>query len=185
TEEHVERSTALHTTVKGRTACLVGPLARYSHNFEQLTPLAKQAAHAAGLGPTCRNPFKSILVRGVEVVFAFEEALAIIENYEMPDEPAVTVQPRVGTGYGCTEAPRGICYHRYTIDDRGTVLDAKIVSPTAMNLRSIENDLWAFISANLHLPKEKLQWRCEQTIRNYDPCISCSAHFLKLELDET
>ncbi|MBI2094743.1 MAG: Ni/Fe hydrogenase subunit alpha [Candidatus Omnitrophica bacterium] len=184
TEEHVERSTALRTSVKGRGVCFVGPMARYNLNFNQLSPVAKEAARAARLGPICRNPFKSILIRGVETIFAFEEALRIIEHYEVPDPPAVEVKPRAGTGYGCTEAPRGICYHRYTIDDRGAILDAKIVSPTAVNQKAIEGDLWRFIPKNLGLSKEKLQWRCEQAIRNYDPCISCSAHFLKLELDD-
>jgi coenzyme F420-reducing hydrogenase alpha subunit len=183
TEEHVAHSTALHTIVKGRDACHVGPMARYSLNFDKLSPLAQEAARAAGLGTECRNPFQSIIVRSVETVYAFDEALRIIESYQMPDQPAVDVQPRAGTGYGCTEAPRGILYHRYTIDDKGTILDAKIVSPTAVNQKSIENDLWHFVPPNINLPEEKLKWQCEQAIRNYDPCISCSTHFLKLEIE--
>jgi coenzyme F420-reducing hydrogenase alpha subunit len=182
-EEHVEHSTALQTTVKGRGACLVGPLARYSLNYDLLTPAAKEAAQAAGLGRECRNPFQGIIVRSVETVYAFEEALRIIEHYEMPAQPSVEVKPRAGTGYGCTEAPRGICYHRYSIDDNGTILDAKIVSPTAVNQKAIENDLLHFVKRNIELPKDKLQWQCEQTIRNYDPCISCSTHFLKLNIE--
>lgn len=184
-EEHLEHSTALHTKVKGRSFCQVGPLARYNLNFDELLPAAKAAAKKAGLGPTCRNPFKSIIVRCVETVYAFEEALKIVEEYEEPDAPAVEVRPRAGTGYGCTEAPRGICYHRYTIDGQGIIQDAKIVSPTAVNQKSIENDLWQFIPANLHLPDDQLEWQCEQAIRNYDPCISCSAHFLKLKVDRS
>ena len=182
-EEHVEHSTALHTNVKGRSFCQVGPLARYNNNFNQLLPISKDAAKKAGLGPTCRNPFKSIIVRCVETVFAFEEAVKIVDEYEEPDAPAVEAKPRAGTGYGCTEAPRGICYHRYTIDDNGIIQDAKIVSPTAVNQKSIESDLWQFVPKNLHLSEDKLEWQCEQAIRNYDPCISCSAHFLKLKVD--
>ncbi|MBI4387738.1 MAG: nickel-dependent hydrogenase large subunit [Candidatus Omnitrophica bacterium] len=182
-EEHVPHSTALQTVVKGRASCHVGPLARYNLNFHQLSPIAKKVAREIGLGPVCRNPFKSLLVRGVETLYAFDEALTIVKSYEEPDRPAVEVKPRAGTGYGCTEAPRGICYHRYTIDDSGTILDAKIVSPTAVNQKMIENDLWNFVTPNVDLPQEELQWKCEQAIRNYDPCISCSAHFLKLELD--
>jgi coenzyme F420-reducing hydrogenase alpha subunit len=184
-EEHVPHSTALHSYVKGRGPCHVGPLARYSMNFDQLTSLAKEAAREAGLAETCYNPFKSIIVRGVEVVFAFEEALRIIDEYEEPDHPYEKVEPRAGTGFGCTEAPRGICYHRYTIDDSGTIQDAKIVSPTAVNQKTIERDLWHFVESNLDLPDEELQWQCEQAVRNYDPCISCSAHFLKLEVERT
>lgn len=184
-EEHVAHSTALHTRVVGRESCHVGPLARYTMNFEKLTPLAKASAREAGLAESCRNPFKSIIVRGVETVFAFEEAIRLIEQYEEPDRPYLDVEPRAGTGYGCTEAPRGICYHRYTIDDAGTIQDAKIVSPTAVNQPTIENDLRHFVEPNLDLPDDRLQWECEQAIRNYDPCISCSAHFLKLEVDRS
>jgi len=182
-EEHVEHSTALHTYVKGRGSCFLGPMARYSLNFDKLTPLAQETARSAGLDSQCLNPFKSIIVRSVEVVYAFEEALRIIEEYEMPDRPAFEVEPRAGTGYGATEAPRGICYHRYTIDGDGTILDAKIVSPTAVNQKTIENDLRHYIPPNLNLPDDKLQWQCEQAIRNYDPCISCSAHFLNLQIE--
>lgn len=182
-EEHLPHSTALHTHVNGRGACHVGPLARYTMNYDQLTPLAKDAARSAGLDKRCFNPFQSIIVRGVEVIFSFEEALRLIENYEEPDRPFVPVEPRAGTGYGCTEAPRGICYHRYTIDDHGTIQDAKIVSPTAVNQKTIESDLWHFVEPNLDLSDDELQWQCEQAIRNYDPCISCSAHFLKLKVE--
>jgi coenzyme F420-reducing hydrogenase alpha subunit len=184
-ESHAAHSTALQTAVKGRGSAHLGPLARYSLNFDRLTPGAKKAASDAGLGETCRNPFKSIIVRAVEVVYAFEEALRIIDAYEEPTHPAAEVRPRAGTGYGCTEAPRGICYHRYTIDSAGTITDAKIVSPTAVNQKTIEKDLRYFIEPNLNLSEEKLKWECEQAIRNYDPCISCSAHFLKLKLDRT
>ena len=184
-EEHVPHSTALHSFVKGRGPCHVGPLARYTMNYDKLTPLAKESAAAAGLGERCINPFKSIIVRGVEVVFAFEEALRLIDEYEEPDRPFVDVRPRAGTGYGCTEAPRGICYHRYTIDDSGTIQDAKIVSPTAVNQKTIEKDLWHFVEPNMHLPDDELKWQCEQAIRNYDPCISCAAHFLKLEVERS
>jgi coenzyme F420-reducing hydrogenase alpha subunit len=183
-ESHVEHSTALHTHLEGGANCFLGPLARYSLNFDKLASLAQDAARRAGLGQRCFNPFKSIIVRCVEVLHSFEEALEIIENYEEPDKPAVEVQPRAGTGYGSTEAPRGICYHRYTLDEQGIILDAKIVSPTAVNQATIEKDLWHFVEPNIKLPKDKLQWKCEQAIRNYDPCISCSAHFLKLDIDQ-
>jgi coenzyme F420-reducing hydrogenase alpha subunit len=182
-EEQAPHSTALRTSVKGRGGCHVGPMARYSLNFDKLTPLAKEAARTAGLNSVCRNPFKSILVRAVELVFAFDEAVKIVNEYEEPDRPAIEVKPRAGTGYGCTEAPRGICYHRYTLDEKGTILDAKIVPPTAVNQKTIENDLRNFVELNINLPKNDLQWKCEQAIRNYDPCISCSAHFLKLKID--
>ena len=182
-EEHVPHSNALHSVHKGRGSYHVGPLARYSLNFDRLHAVAQEAAREAGLGPVCRNPFKSILVRGVELVQACEEALRIIASYEPPAEPAVPVKPRAARGHGCSEAPRGILYHRYTLDADGMILDAKIVPPTSQNQKTIESDLWRFVGQNLHLPDDKLTWRCEQAVRNYDPCISCATHFLKLTLE--
>ena len=182
-ECHVERSTSLHSIHKGHGSYLVGPLARFNNCFDWLTPRAKDAARQAGVEPVCRNQFKSIIVRGVECLYALEEALRIIDSYELPDKPYIEAQPRAGVGCGCAEAPRGICYHRYRIDERGIILDAKIVPPTSQNQGIIESDLRHFVEQNLDLPNDKLQWQCEQAIRNYDPCISCSCHFLKLHID--
>jgi sulfhydrogenase subunit alpha len=183
-EEHVPHANALHSVLKERGAYFVGPLARYNVNFDKLSSLAQQAARDAGLGPACRNPFKSIIVRSVETVYACDEALRIIDEYEMPEKAAVEVQPCAGTGCGCTEAPRGILYHRYRVDDQGVILDAKIVAPTAQNQKSIERDLWQFVPKYMDLPPDQLTWRCEQAIRNYDPCISCATHFLKLHIEQ-
>jgi coenzyme F420-reducing hydrogenase alpha subunit len=152
-------------------------------NFDKLTPLAQEAARDAGLGPTCRNPFQSIIVRSVETLYACDEALRIIEAYEMPEKPAMEIQPRAASGHGCTEAPRGILYHRYRLDNHGVILDAKIVPPTSQNQKTIERDLQNFVPKYVHLPQQKLVWQCEQAIRNYDPCISCATHFLKLEIE--
>ena len=182
-EEHMPYSSTLHSVYKDHGPYFVGPLARYNLNFDRLTPLAQEAARSAGLAPECRNPFKSIIVRSVETVYACEEALRIIDQYEMPEKPAVEVKPHASRGCGCTEAPRGILYHRYRIDDNGTILDAKIVPPTAQNQRIIESDLREFVSKNLKLTQEKLTWQCEQAVRNYDPCISCSTHSLKLTIE--
>lgn len=183
TEEHVEHSNALHSVLKGRGNYFVGPLARYNLNFDKLPRSVQKAAKEAGLGPVCKNPFKSIIVRAVETLYACEEALRIINEYEMPEKPFVEVRPRAGVGCGCTEAPRGILYHRYRIDDQGAILDAKIVPPTSQNQKTIESDLWHFVPKNINLPKEQLTWKCEQAIRNYDPCISCATHFLKVEIE--
>ena len=182
-EEHVKYSNALHSVLKARGAYLVGPLARYSLNFEQLSPLAKQAAREAKLGKECRNPFQSIIVRSIETVYACDEALRIIENYEPPEHAAVEIEPLAGTGCGCTEAPRGILYHRYRIDAEGLIADAKIVPPTSQNQKMIENDLRDMVLHYQALPDDKLLWQCEQTVRNYDPCISCATHFLKLHVE--
>ena len=185
TEEHMEHANALHSVHNGYGNYFVGPLARYSLNFDKLSPLAQQLAREAGLSTTCRNPFKSIIVRAVETVYICDEALRIISEYEMPDRPAVEIKPHAGTGYGCTEAPRGILYHRYRLDDKGVILDAKIVPPTSQNQRTIENDIRNFVPRIIDLPKDKLTWKCEQAIRNYDPCISCATHFIKLDIERT
>jgi coenzyme F420-reducing hydrogenase alpha subunit len=182
-EEHVQHSNALHSVLKQHGAYFVGPLARFALNFDRLSPLAQQAAREAGLGPVCRNPFKSIIVRSVEILYACDEALRIIEQYEAPEKPAVDIQPRAATGYGCTEAPRGILYHRYRVDEQGTILDVKIVPPTSQNQKTIEQDLGEFVPKFLNLAEEDLRWQCEQAVRNYDPCISCATHVLRLEVD--
>ncbi len=182
-EEHVQHSNALHSVLRQHGAYFVGPLARYSLNFDRLSPLAQEAARGAGLAPVCRNPFKSIIVRSVEILYACDEALRIIEQYEPPEKPAIDIHPRAATGYGCTEAPRGILYHRYRLDEEGSILDAKIVPPTSQNQKTIEQDLGQFVPKFLNLPEEDLLWQCEQAVRNYDPCISCATHFLRLEID--
>jgi coenzyme F420-reducing hydrogenase alpha subunit len=181
-EEHVAHSTALRSRLRERGAYLVGPLARYNLNFDRLTPLAQEAARSAGLGPMCRNPFRSIIVRAVEMVYACDEALRLIGDYEMPEAPSVGVPPRAATGHGCTEAPRGLLYHRYTLDDAGGIVEAAIVPPTAQNQVTIEDDLRRVVQQSLTLPTDKLTWRCEQAVRNYDPCISCATHFLRLQI---
>jgi sulfhydrogenase subunit alpha len=182
-EEHVEWSTALHSRAIERDNYLVGPLARYALGADRLSPLAREAAKEAGLDPGERNPFRTIVVRSVELVYAADEALRLIAEYEEPDAPSVEVVPRAGVGYGCSEAPRGICWHRYEIDDEGTILEAKIVPPTSQNQKTIESDLRGVVERYADLPDAELSLRCEQAIRNYDPCISCSTHFLKLEVD--
>ena len=183
TEEHVEYSNALHSVLKQQAPYFVGPLARYNLNFDRLSPLAQEAARKAGLAPICRNPFQSIIIRSIEILYACDEALRIIAQYEPPERPANPTPVRAASGCSCTEAPRGILYHRYRVDGQGTILDAKIVPPTSQNQKVIEQDLSHFIPRFLTLPENELGWRCEQAVRNYDPCISCATHFLKLEID--
>ncbi len=183
TEQHVAHSNALHASLRDVGPYVVGPLARYSLNHDRLPPAARQAADAAGLGPTCRNPFRSIVVRAVELVVACEEALRIIDDWSDGGIASVPVPPRAGVGYGATEAPRGALFHRYELAEDGTVLDAQIVPPTSQNLASMELDLRGFVQTRLALDDEELTRQCEQAIRNYDPCISCATHFLDLTVE--
>ena len=182
-EQHVEHSTSLHSIVKERGEYFVGPLARYSNNFDKLPAVVQQAARDVGLGKTCTNPFKGIIIRSLETLYACQEALRIIDNYEVPAKPFVDVPPRKGTGYGATEAPRGMLLHMYRIDDKGVIQEAHIVPPTAQNQKVIESDLFDFVGKHIDLPQAELTWKCEQVVRNYDPCISCSCHFLRLTIE--
>lgn len=181
-ETQVPHSTALQATLDGRRH-LTGPLARYSLNHDKLSPLARDAAAAAGLGSECRNPFRSIIVRAVEVVYAVEEALRIIEDYQRPARPFLEVEARPGVGHGVSEAPRGLLYHRYEIDADGLIAGAVIVPPTSQNQAAIEDDLARVVVAGEGLDDAALTAMCERAIRNYDPCISCATHFLTLHVD--
>jgi coenzyme F420-reducing hydrogenase alpha subunit len=182
-ESHVEWSNALHARLKTGGSYHVGPIARYALNSDRLTPRARDVADEVGLGPVCTNPFRSIVVRVIEIVFACEEALRLIASYERPAEPYLDVEPRQAVGFGASEAPRGLLYHRYAIDGDGAITEAHIVPPTSQNQLSIEDDLRAYVVGRTRLSDEELQWQLEQAIRSYDPCISCATHFLDLTVD--
>jgi sulfhydrogenase subunit alpha len=183
-EIHIPYTNALQSVLKARGIYFVGAMARYSLNFHRLAERSRAAAIEAGLGETCSNPFKSIIVRSVEILYACEEAIRIIEDYQEPPSPSMEVDVRGATGSGCTEAPRGILYHRYNVGEDGLITEAKIVPPTSQNQAQIEDDLRKLAPLYVDLPDDQLQWRCEQAIRNYDPCISCATHFLKIDKKE-
>ncbi len=175
----------MHARLRERGAYLVGPMARYALHRGLLSPDALAAADEVGLEPVVLNPFRSIIVRAVELVHACDEALRLIAEYEEPSSPSIDVVPQAGWGHGASEAPRGTLYHRYRLDEAGTILDAKIVPPTSQNQKMIEEDLFAFVSGHADLAEDELRLRCEQAIRNYDPCISCATHFLTLDVERT
>lgn len=182
TEEQSAHSTALWSSHLGR-AYLVGPLARFALGRAHLSTEVRAEARAAGLDGGCRNPFQSIVVRALETLEACTRALQIVEAYEEPDPPRLEVQPRAGIGHGASEAPRGLLYHRYRIDAEGRIEEAVIVPPTSQNQRVIAGDVRRVVESGLDLPREQLAWRCEQAIRNHDPCISCATHYLRLEVE--
>ncbi|KOG87453.1 dehydrogenase, partial [Streptomyces varsoviensis] len=191
TEHQVPYSTALQATLGGERY-LTGAMARFAISGRWLSPLAQEAAREGGLGDplagaVCRNPFRSIVVRAVEALYAIDEALRIIDAYEPPDRPYVDVRPRAGTGHGATEAPRGLLYHRYTLDADGIVTAATLVPPTSQNQGAMEEDLRRLVQDRLDAGEQdtdaELTALCERGIRNHDPCISCSAHFLDLTVD--
>lgn len=184
-EEHVPWSNALRARVRERGAYLCGPLARFNLCWEQLSPSVQELSRRAGLVPPCRNPFRTLLVRMVEIAQALTEAISLIEAYAPAAAPFVEAAPRAGVGHGATEAPRGLLYHRYALDEAGTILDARIVPPTSQNQLAIEDDLRALAPTLAALPPEQATHRAEQAVRNYDPCISCATHFLTLHLERT
>jgi coenzyme F420-reducing hydrogenase alpha subunit len=182
-EEQVPYSNALQCRLADGMPYLCGPMARLHHHRDRLHPAAAEALRTAGLTLPMRNPYRSIVVRAIEIAHAFAEAIDIIDTYEEPDPPFVEVAPRATAGAGATEAPRGLLWHRYSLDAGGLVEDARIVPPTSQNQARIERDLAGLASALLTLPHDAATLRCEQLIRAYDPCISCATHFLRLTIE--
>ena len=181
-EIHLAQSTSLYSKMLPNTTYLLGPMARFNLNRKQLSPIVKDAAQSIGFEEICRNPFRSIIIRALEVLYACDEALRIIDAYDSENlPPSVDMKGRAGIGYGVSEAPRGLLYHRYTLNEEGRIVNAKIAAPTSQNQKVIEEDLFDFVKMNLPLSDKELTYRCEQSIRNYDPCISCSTHFLRLD----
>jgi coenzyme F420-reducing hydrogenase alpha subunit len=183
-EQQVPYSNALHSVIRGKGSYLVGPLARFNLNFDRLPAVAREAALETGLAPPVRNPFRSIVVRAVELVFACSEALRIVREYQPPASARVEAAPRVAVGQAITEAPRGLLYHRYALDENGLIVDAKIVPPTSQNQKRIEDDLREYAAQVIGESLDRATWKCEQAIRNYDPCISCATHFLRLKVEK-
>lgn len=181
-EEQVPYSNALRAHVRQRGASLCGALARFGLDADYLGDVAREAARSVELTAPCRNPFRSILVRLVEIVQALDEARRIIASYVPPDPSFVAAPARAGVGHACTEAPRGMLYHRYAIDESGTITDADIVPPTSYNQRVIEEDLLAIAETLASLPHDEATLLAERIVRNHDPCISCATHFLDLRI---
>ena len=183
-EEHVAHSTALQSYRQpGRTSYLTGPLSRVNLSRERLSPTARRVADEIKFETPCRNPFKAIIARGLEMIHAFEEALDILKTYQPPKPGRIACEHRAGEGCAATEAPRGLLYHRYRVDAAGKITFATIIPPTSQNQRQIEMDLRNYLPGILTANDSAVAVNCERLVRNYDPCISCSTHFLKVTLD--
>jgi len=184
-EYQVEGSNALYARANDGSAYLLGPAARIALAAPQLHPLARNELEASGLeGEIASNIFRSVVARGVELVHAAAEALDLVEGYRPPAEPLVPWGSQPGIAAWATEAPRGLLFHRYEVDERGRVAAAQIVPPTSQNQAAIEADLRVFAPTVLHLSHVEAQRRLEQLVRSYDPCISCATHFLDLTVEE-
>jgi coenzyme F420-reducing hydrogenase alpha subunit len=184
-ERHVEHTTALHAVVRGRGAYMVGPLARLNLNSEKLHPRAAEllpkVCKAIKRKLPWKNNFLSLPARALETVHALALSADILESYQRPARSRIPLTPRAGTGGHGTEAPRGICWHRYRTEADGSIAEARIIPPTSQNQMTIEEDLRQLAEQLTSLDDEAAALRCEHLIRNYDPCISCSVHFLKFQ----
>jgi len=182
-ERHEPHSTALFSHYRGH-AYLVGPLARLNLNHDRLPERVKTLLNETGLVLPSRNLFHSLVARAVEILLALHEALRLLDDYRVPDSTWVPVTPRAGVATGCTEAPRGLLWHRYEMDEEGRVVTARIVPPTSQNQARIEEDLrLSLLNFGLDQPDDALRLHCEKVIRNYDPCISCATHFLRMKVE--
>ena len=172
---------------RGVSSYLVGPMARYALNSARLSPKARAVAKEVGLAPVVRNPYRSIVVRAVEIVHAVEEARQIIAGYR-PTGPAsvpLDLDRLPAEGAAVTEAPRGMLYHHYRLAKDGRIEEARIVAPTTQNQMRIEDDVRHVVERAIDQPDPVLADLCERAVRNHDPCISCATHFLKLEVDRS
>ncbi len=161
----------------------VGPLARWNLNRDVAPELVRQVEADLPVKFPTNNPFHSIVARSLEVLLAYDEAIRIIEHYEEPDRSSVPFEPKAGHGCAITEAPRGMLYHEYHTDEAGHMTEITIIPPTAQNQLRIEKDLYMIAPRLVELPTEQACWQAEFAIRNYDPCISCATHFLKLKIE--
>ena len=184
-EQQVPWSHALQARALDGRAYLLGPSARVTLAGDQLHPLARAALDRVGLATAiARNPYWSIAARAVELVHATAVAIEIIDGYVRPDRPLEPWTPRPGVAAWATEAPRGMLFHRYELDELGRITSAQIVPPTSQNQAAIEADLTAFAPSVLDMEHTAATHRLEQLIRSYDPCISCATHFLDLRVEE-
>lgn len=176
-------STALHSLLEGKPY-LVGPLARVNLNLEKLNPNVTDLLDTISVKFPSRNMFHSMIARAIEIYHALLTAIDLLEDYQVPDAVSETYDIKAGTGYGCSEAPRGILWHSYTTNDTGHIEQATIIPPTSQNQARIEQDLRVAINHfGLHRSDDELRLRAESIIRNYDPCISCATHFLRLNIE--
>jgi sulfhydrogenase subunit alpha len=186
----VPHSSAKHAKLS-RESYAVGALARFNLNSEKLHPKAKEVVAAVGLKPKCINPYLNTVAQLVECVHCLEDAISILEdlqntplNYNeeivvgMNEQGKIPV--RAGNGVGAVEVPRGILFHNYQTDENGIIRDANCIIPTSQNTGNIEYDMMKLVPEILDKSDEEITLAIEMLVRSYDPCISCSAHFLDI-----
>lgn len=174
-EEEVSYSHAKRTVIKGGGALMVGALARMNHNFTLLHNDAKKAAEEIGFSVPDLNPFHNNIAQAIEVVHGVSRCIELLDTLALKRHE-IAIRPREGEGFAATEAPRGLLCHHYVLNRRGVVERANIITPTAHNVLSIEENLRRLVQNNIDETKEEIALQCEMLVRAYDPCFSCSVH---------
>jgi coenzyme F420-reducing hydrogenase alpha subunit len=184
TNEHLlPHSTAKHCK-HNRDSYMVGALARFNNNYDQLRPRAKAAAEALGMKPVVTNTFLNSAAQAIEMVHCIDDSIHLIDELVdrgVEEEPLFQFQGKGGEGVGSCDVPRGILFHNYLIDDEGLIQGANCIIPTNQNYANMEADMRALVPQILDRPQDEITHMMEMLIRAYDPCISCSTHFLKVE----
>jgi coenzyme F420-reducing hydrogenase alpha subunit len=160
---------------------MVGALARFNNNYDQLHPKAQEAAAKLGMKPIVTNTFLNSAAQVVEMVHCVEDSIAIIDELLtrgiQPEEPPV-VDVKAGEGVGSCDVPRGILFHNYVYDENGICTEANCIIPTNQNMANLNADMKALLPQILDKPQDEIRLLLEMLVRAYDPCISCSTHFL-------
>lgn len=184
-ETTVPHSTAKHAR-HARESYMVGALARYKINHQFLRPEAVEAAGELGLTPDCVNPYMNNMAQVVESVHCLEDSIDLVDRFldEGLDREPREVRVRAGTGVGAAEVPRGVLFHEYELDDDGHIVRANCVIPTGQNLANIEADMRSLVPRLAGSSREEITLKLEMLVRAYDPCISCSTHFLDVSFVE-
>jgi len=166
-----------------RDAYLVGALARFNNNAELLSPLGKKVAEMFGLKKGNTNPFMNSIAQLAEAAHVVETSIQMIDDLLTRGlkPETVKVSPRAGRGSGCVEAPRGILFHTYEFDKYGNCVYGNVCIPTNQNHANIQKDFEKFVPEFMHLGQDALRHGMEMLVRAYDPCVSCSTHFLNVE----
>lgn len=181
-EVEVSYSTAKHSYVKGRSSFMVGPLPRVNINYRNLSDEAKDILSSSMFRFPCFNPFASNIARLAEIVTLIDKAVRIIDEKPLEGKPYIEAKPRAGEASAITEAPRGVNFHSYRLNDDGVVTYASLAPPTCQNAANIEADLLAYLKDYLDRSDEEIARRSEMLIRAYDPCISCATHILEVKI---
>jgi len=174
-EAEVPYAFAKKSVVGDQNTIRVGALARLNNKFDKLQERTRSVAREVGFSPPDDNPFHNNLAQSLEVVDGIEQCIQILESTSFEDEE-LFASPEAGEGGAITEAPRGLLHHWYEVDRQGVVEEANIVTPTSHNFLVIERDLKELVTQHRDLDAPKLKLLCEQLVRAYDPCFSCSVH---------